>query len=365
MQVNGEPKLTCKTALREYGGTVEVAPLANFPIVRDLVVELEGFLDKLQAREALDHRGQGGARAARAPTARRPRSSTRSRSSACASTACSATRPARWSRTSPTSSAPPRSRSATATTRTRATTAPPSATRCSARTAACSPAPSPTSAREVCPKHVDPGYAIQEAKLLNVIDWAKSFVVPREQAMSARARIDAMRPNRPGAHAHRAAAHARPVLDARPLPAPTSRSGAAGCLICAVALRHPARRLGARRARSGRLAGAPRDAIAHPLVPAFHAFALVALTWFGLRFFRLFPKTQPARIGPLSPPPPDAASSRSRYGAFVVARRCSCADPRRGAAVKDAAASDSSPLIWMLFGGGMMVDGAALPGAGC
>src|SRR4029453_12334767 len=32
---------------------------------------------------------------------------------------------------------------------------------------------------EVCPKHVDPGYAIQEAKLLNGIDWAKGFVVPR------------------------------------------------------------------------------------------------------------------------------------------------------------------------------------------
>ena len=49
MQVNGEPKLTCKTALREYGSTVEVAPLANFPIVRDLVVELEGFMERLQA----------------------------------------------------------------------------------------------------------------------------------------------------------------------------------------------------------------------------------------------------------------------------------------------------------------------------
>jgi fumarate reductase iron-sulfur subunit len=32
---------------------------------------------------------------------------------------------------------------------------------------------------EVCPKHVDPGYAIQEAKLLTLMDWAKSFVVPR------------------------------------------------------------------------------------------------------------------------------------------------------------------------------------------
>jgi fumarate reductase iron-sulfur subunit len=32
---------------------------------------------------------------------------------------------------------------------------------------------------EVCPKHVDPSKAIQQAKLLNVMDWAKGFVVPR------------------------------------------------------------------------------------------------------------------------------------------------------------------------------------------
>jgi fumarate reductase iron-sulfur subunit len=49
MMVNGEPKLTCKTALRNYGSKVTVEPLANFPIVRDLVVELEGFMDKFQS----------------------------------------------------------------------------------------------------------------------------------------------------------------------------------------------------------------------------------------------------------------------------------------------------------------------------
>ena len=48
MQVNGEPSLTCKQAVSELPDTVEVAPLANFPVVRDLVVELEGFLEKLQ-----------------------------------------------------------------------------------------------------------------------------------------------------------------------------------------------------------------------------------------------------------------------------------------------------------------------------
>ena len=49
MMVNGEPKLTCKTALSSYGDTVEIEPLANFPIVKDLVVELEGFMDKFKA----------------------------------------------------------------------------------------------------------------------------------------------------------------------------------------------------------------------------------------------------------------------------------------------------------------------------
>ena len=48
MMVDGEPKLTCKTALDSYGDTVEIEPLANFPVVKDLVVELEGFMGKFQ-----------------------------------------------------------------------------------------------------------------------------------------------------------------------------------------------------------------------------------------------------------------------------------------------------------------------------
>ena len=49
MMVNGEPKLTCKAALDEYGSRVEIEPLANFPIVRDLVVELDGFMHKFES----------------------------------------------------------------------------------------------------------------------------------------------------------------------------------------------------------------------------------------------------------------------------------------------------------------------------
>src|SRR5262245_59188276 len=48
MTVNGEPKLTCATFLTDYApGPVRVEPLGNFPIVRDLVVEMGDFMRKL------------------------------------------------------------------------------------------------------------------------------------------------------------------------------------------------------------------------------------------------------------------------------------------------------------------------------
>jgi len=49
MMVDGEPKLTCKDAIRDYGDTIEITPLANFPIIRDLVVEMDGFMEKFQS----------------------------------------------------------------------------------------------------------------------------------------------------------------------------------------------------------------------------------------------------------------------------------------------------------------------------
>jgi succinate dehydrogenase iron-sulfur subunit len=49
MMVNGEPKLTCATFLEEYApGPVRVEPLRYFPVVRDLVVEISDFMNKLQ-----------------------------------------------------------------------------------------------------------------------------------------------------------------------------------------------------------------------------------------------------------------------------------------------------------------------------
>ena len=40
-----------------------------------------------------------------------------------------------------------------------------------------------------------------------------------------------------------------------------------------------------------------------PLYVAFHVLGLVSVIFVGDRFFRLFPKAQPPRIGPFKPPP--------------------------------------------------------------
>ncbi len=49
MMVNGEPKLTCAAFLRHYyPRPIRVEPLANFPVIRDLVVNFDDFLHKLK-----------------------------------------------------------------------------------------------------------------------------------------------------------------------------------------------------------------------------------------------------------------------------------------------------------------------------
>ncbi|MDH2924658.1 succinate dehydrogenase subunit B [Nicoletella semolina] len=48
MMVNGKPKLACKTFLRDYSGYMRIEPLANFPIERDLVVDLSHFIESLE-----------------------------------------------------------------------------------------------------------------------------------------------------------------------------------------------------------------------------------------------------------------------------------------------------------------------------
>jgi fumarate reductase iron-sulfur subunit len=49
MMVNGKPRLTCSTFLREfYPKPVVVEPLRHFPVIRDLVVDMTDFMEKLK-----------------------------------------------------------------------------------------------------------------------------------------------------------------------------------------------------------------------------------------------------------------------------------------------------------------------------
>ncbi|HEX9880858.1 MAG TPA: succinate dehydrogenase/fumarate reductase iron-sulfur subunit [Candidatus Binatia bacterium] len=50
MMVNNEPKLTCAAFLRDYyPREIRVEPLANFPIIRDLIIDMTDFMDKLRS----------------------------------------------------------------------------------------------------------------------------------------------------------------------------------------------------------------------------------------------------------------------------------------------------------------------------
>ena len=49
MMVNGTPRLTCAAFLKDYyPGPIRVEPLANFPVERDLIVNITDFVKKLK-----------------------------------------------------------------------------------------------------------------------------------------------------------------------------------------------------------------------------------------------------------------------------------------------------------------------------
>jgi fumarate reductase iron-sulfur subunit len=49
MMINGTPALSCATFLEKYlPGPIRVEPLANFPVIRDLVIDMSDFLEKLR-----------------------------------------------------------------------------------------------------------------------------------------------------------------------------------------------------------------------------------------------------------------------------------------------------------------------------
>ena len=59
MMVNGEPQLTCATFLSHcLPGPVRVEPLRYFPVMRDLVIDMTDFMDKLQSVKPWIIRGE-------------------------------------------------------------------------------------------------------------------------------------------------------------------------------------------------------------------------------------------------------------------------------------------------------------------
>jgi hypothetical protein len=134
--------------------------------------------------------------------------------------------------------------------------------------------------------------------------------------MTARARVDAMKPSRSG-RTRTADPAPPPNFPARGNYLPYLAFGSCGLLLLLVgfAILRLVWLLG-----DGDPAAwnAVFESYAHPAFLAFHAVALVALTWFTFRFFRLFPKTQPTKLGPL-PRPPDSVFLLGLAGAFTAA----------------------------------------------
>ena len=58
------------------------------------------------------------------------------------------------------------------------------------------------------------------------------------------------------------------------------------------------------------------EQLSNPLYIAFHALGLASVVFVGVRFFSLFPKAQPPRIGPAKPPPGPVIAA-GLYGAWI------------------------------------------------
>jgi fumarate reductase iron-sulfur subunit len=178
MNVNGEPKLTCKEALSGYGDRVEITPLANFPVVRDLVVELEGFMDRLQAVKpwimvAKEKAAEEGTNLQSPAELEDFKQFSMCINCMLCYSACPVVSnepdflgPAaialghRYNQDSRDEGSAERNE----------------IFRDDGGVFSCSYA---NECSEVCPKDVDPSAAIQQAKLNNVLDWAKGLVVPK------------------------------------------------------------------------------------------------------------------------------------------------------------------------------------------
>ena len=55
MMVNGAPRWTCRTHVQKVAddNRLEIAPLRNLPVIKDLAVDMDPFFDKWVAAEAV------------------------------------------------------------------------------------------------------------------------------------------------------------------------------------------------------------------------------------------------------------------------------------------------------------------------
>jgi len=57
--------------------------------------------------------------------------------------------------------------------------------------------------------------------------------------------------------------------------------------------------------------------LTNPIYVVFHLLCLAAVIFVGVRFFSLFPKAQPAKLGPVKPPPSPILLA-GLYGAWIA-----------------------------------------------
>ncbi|MEO0865402.1 MAG: 2Fe-2S iron-sulfur cluster-binding protein, partial [Pseudomonadota bacterium] len=57
MMVNGVPRWTCRTNVNKVlrDGALDIAPLRNFPVIKDLAVDMDPFFDKWTEAEGQHH----------------------------------------------------------------------------------------------------------------------------------------------------------------------------------------------------------------------------------------------------------------------------------------------------------------------
>jgi len=175
MMINAEPKLACKTFVRDYSGVIRVEPLRHFPVERDLITVIDDFVAKLARVKPwlMPKEAPANGEYRQTPAQlKRYKQFTLCINCMLCYAACpeyglipgylgpaAITLAHRWNRDS---------RDGGREARQEEIAAKEGAWECSF-VGACS---------EVCPEHVDPAAAIQQVKIENTVDWYKDHLMP-------------------------------------------------------------------------------------------------------------------------------------------------------------------------------------------